>query len=171
MVDDSVIMVEDSTFTKLFTTVWQSLDDILLCAGILLVSIPLLTSCSHRVHSYFKYSVYVSQSINFVSVAVVLVFLLGHLMGEKVAVSLFSGFSVGIGYALQPYIVSLLSGATYYCSNMIKEGDEIVVDKKRYRVIDNGVLYICAQEVSEDMLVYLPNSMFENRPLVCHKKN
>lgn len=164
-------MVEDNTFTTLFTTVWKSLDDILLCAGILLVSIPLLTSCSHSVHSYFKYSVYVSQSINFVSVAVVLVFLLGHLMGEKVAVSLFSGFSVGIGYALQPYIVSLLSGATYYCSNMIKEGDEIVVDKKRYRVIDNGVLYICAKEVTEDMLVYLPNSMFQNRPLVCHKKN
>lgn len=163
--------MEDNTFTKLFTTVWTSLDDILLCAGILLVSIPLLTSCSHGVHSYFKYSVYVSQSINFVSVAVVLVFLLGHLMGEKVAVSLFGGFSVGVGYALQPYIVSLLSGATYYSSNMISEGDEIVVDKKRYSVIDNGILYICAKDVSEDIVVYLPNSMFQNRPLICHKKN
>jgi len=164
-------MVDDNTFTKLFTTVWTSLDDILLCAGILLVSVPLLTSCSHGIHSYFKYSVYVSQSINFLSILVVLVFLLGHLMGEKVAVSLFGGFSVGVGYALQPYIVSLLSGATYYSSNMISEGDEIVVDKKRYRVIDNGILYICAKDMGEDIVVYLPNSMFQNRPLICHKKN
>jgi small-conductance mechanosensitive channel len=162
-------MVEDNTFTKLLTTVWTSLDDILLCAGILLVSIPLLTACSHGLHSYFKSSVYVSQSINFVAVAVVLVFLLGHLVGEKVAISLFGGFSVGVGYALQPYIVSLLSGATYYSTNMICEGDEIVVDKKKYRVIDNGILYILAKDVNENMMVYLPNAMFQNRPLICHK--
>lgn len=161
----------DNTFTKLLSTVWTSLDDILLCTGVLLVSLPLLTSCSHCIHTYFKYSVYISQSIHFVSVAVVLVFLLGHLMGDKVAVSLFGGLSVGIGYAMQPYIVSLLSGATYYSSNMIGEGDEIIVEKKRYQIIDNGILYITAKDVNENILVYLPNSMFQNRPLVvCHTK-
>ena len=163
-------MPDENSFTKLLTTVWGSLDDILLCTGIVLVSVPLLATCSHSIHGYFKYTVYMSQVVHFVSIVVVFAFLLGHLVGEKVAVSLFGGFSVGVGYALQPYIVSLLSGATYYTASMVNEGDEIVVDKKKYEVIDNGILYICAKDV-DNIIVYIPNSMFQNRPLICYKKN
>ena len=158
-------MSEESTFTKLFTTVWTSLDDIFLCVGILLVSFPLLGSCSASIHHYFKYSMYVSQAVHFITVGIVVAFLLGHLVGEKVSISLFGGFSVGVGYALQPYIVSLLSGAAYYSSNIITEGDEIMIDKKKYKVIENGILYICAKDMTENMVVYLPNSMFQNKPL------
>lgn len=99
----------------------------------------------------------------------ILIFLLGHLLGERVAVSLFGGFSVGLGYAMQPYIVSLLSGATYYSSSMIREGDQILLDDKKYVVIDNGILYICAKDSKDNIVVYLPNSMFESSPLKCIK--
>jgi small-conductance mechanosensitive channel len=48
-----------------------------------------------------------------------------------VMVSLLQGFGLGIGYALQPYIVSLLSGCNYYFSGMIEAGD-IIWRKKSY---------------------------------------
>ena len=162
-------MDSTSSFTNLFTTIWSSLDDILLSFGILLVSIPFFFTCSKGLHQYFKCSIYISQLFNFVAVGGVLIFLLGHLLGEQVAVSLFGGFSVGLGYAMQPYIVSLLSGATYYSSSMISEGDQIVVDNQKFIVIDNGILYICAKDSKDNTVVYIPNSMFENSPLKCIK--
>ena len=162
-------MDSDSSFTHLFTKIWSSLDDILLCFGVLLVSVPFFFACSKGMHQYFKCSIYLSQLSNFVAVGGVLIFLLGHLLGDQVAVSLFGGFSVGLGYAMQPYIVSLLSGATYYSSSMISEGDQILLDNKKYVVIDNGILYICAKDSKDNTVVYLPNSMFESSPLKCIK--
>lgn len=162
-------MDSDNSFTNLFTTIWTSLDDILLCVGVLLVSVPFFFTCSKGLHHYFKSSVYISQLFNFVAVGGLLIFLLGHLLGDRVAVSLFGGFSVGLGYAMQPYIVSLLSGATYYSSSMIGEGDQILLNDKKYVVIDNGILYICAKDMEENIVVYLPNSMFDSRPLICIK--
>lgn len=162
-------MDSDNSFTNLFTTIWSSLDDILLSFGVLLVSVPFFFGCSKGLHQYFKCSIYISQLFNFVAVGGILIFLLGHLLGERVAVSLFGGFSVGLGYAMQPYIVSLLSGATYYSSSMISEGDQILLDDKKYVVIDNGILYICAKDSKDNIVVYLPNSMFESSPLKCIK--
>ena len=175
-------MSSRNTFNDFFTAVWASLDDILLCVGIILVSIPILFTCSRGIHIYFKTSIYVAQAINFICVFALFAFVIGHLVGESVAVSLFGGFSVGIGYALQPYIVSLLSGLTYYSSSMLKEGDIIVLNNRRYRIQSNGILYIVAEEmptvegiIQKDLpppalTVYLPNSMFQNMELKCIPK-
>ena len=173
-------MSSTNTFTNFFTTVWSSLDDILLCLGVALVSVPVLFACSNGIHIYFETSVYIAQTINFFCLFSLFAFVLGHLVGDNVAVSIFGGFSVGIGYALQPYIVSLLSGITYYSSSMLKEGDLIVLKGSKYRIKSTGVLYIIAEELEKtpdspmssepSLTVYLPNSMFQNMELKCIPK-
>ena len=175
-------MSSTNTFNNFFTTVWGSLDDILLCAGVLLVSIPIFFTCSGVIHTYFETSIYVAQSINFICIFSLFAFIFGHLVGESVAISLFGGFSVGIGYALQPYIVSLLSGITYYSSSMLKEGDIIVLNERQYLIQSNGILYIIAEEIRKEeyktendsspppLIVYLPNSMFQSMELKCIPK-
>lgn len=163
------IMDSNNSLTILLTTIWTSLDDILLCLGVMMLSVPFFFTCSQCLHHYFHCSIFISQLFNFTAVGSILIFLLSHLLGEQIAVSLFGGFSVGLGYAMQPYIVSLLSGATYYSSSMIGEGDQILLDEKKYLVLTNGILYICAKNVQDNTTVYLPNSMFGNSPLKCIK--
>jgi len=62
---------------------------------------------------------------------------------------------------------------------MLKEGDIIVLDDRRYRIQSNGILYIVAEEIRKEegntpkdipppaLTVYLPNSMFQNMELKC----
>jgi hypothetical protein len=65
---------------------------------------------------------------------------------------------------------------------MLKEGDIIVLNNRRYRIQSNGILYIVAEEmptvegiIQKDvpppaLTVYLPNSMFQNMELKCIPK-
>ena len=90
----------------------------------------------------------------------VFLFLLGQAAGEESTISMLQGFALGVGYALQPYIVSLLSGATYFSTGMLKAGDQILIEKDEYKIISNGVLYIEAENITKNIIVYVPNGYF-----------
>ena len=98
--------------------------------------------------------------ITFLLLTTVSLYLLGHVAGEASTVSILQGFALGVGYALQPYIVSLLSGATYFVSGIISANDVIFVDGNKYTIVSNGILYIEAR--SDDISIFVPNNFFNN---------
>lgn len=154
--------VVDLPFTLVFNSVWYSLDDFFLCIGIILVSVPIITAIGGATQHYFRYSLWVGQAITFVLIATVFLFLLGHVAGESSTVSMLQGFALGVGYALQPYIVSLLSGATYFSTSMLEAGDQIYMDGDEYNIVSNGILYIKAEHTTKNILIYVPNGYFQN---------
>jgi small-conductance mechanosensitive channel len=153
----------DLPFTLAIDTIWNYLDDFFLCIGVIIISVPLVLFIGSTTQHYFLYSLWTGQMITFVLLASVFLYLFAHIAGETASVSILQGFALGIGYALQPYIVSLLSGATYFSAGMIKANDTIVVDNVEYVVIENGILYIEAKEVTESgSTVFIPNNFFNN---------
>jgi small-conductance mechanosensitive channel len=153
----------DLPFTLAFDAVWYSLDDFFLCIGVVVISVPLVLSIGSATQHYFRYSLWTGQMITFVLFASVFLYLFGHIAGETATVSILQGFALGFGYALQPYIVSLLSGATYFSAGMIKAKDIIIVDNVEYVVVENGILYIEAKEVTDSgSIVFIPNNFFNN---------
>lgn len=153
---------DDLPFTFALTHIWNSLDDFFLCIGIVLLSVPLIVAIGSTVQHYFRYSRWMGQMITFGLLTGVFLYLLGYVAGQTTSVSLLQGFALGVGYALQPYIVSLLSGATYFSTGMLKANDLILIEEKEYKVISNGIFYIEASRVTENIILYIPNHFFNN---------
>jgi len=143
----------------LLDTVWRSLDDILVCAGMFIVSQVFSGYCSWSLRTYFQCSHYTSQTVHFTILFMVFIFLVGHLIGSATATSLFSGFSIGLGYAMQPYIVSLLAGATFRSTGMFERGDSVRISGSEYVLDHIGLIYVCASDEKDGYKMYFPNSM------------
>ena len=146
----------------LLTTVWHSLDDIFVCAGVFLAAKIFASVVQGSLKNYFHCSHYISQIFNFGILFVTVIFLVSHLIGESTANSLFGGFSIGFGYAMQPYIVSLLAGATFRSGSMFRVKDTIEINGVEYVVEHVGLLYICV--VRDKYKTYFPNSMMAQTP-------
>lgn len=147
----------------LLTTVWHSLDDILVCVGVFIISQVFSSYCSWTLQTYFQCSHYTSQGVHFAILFTVFIFLVGHLIGSSTATSLFSGFSIGLGYAMQPYIVSLLAGATFRSTGMFRAGDQVTINGSAYTLEHIGLIYVCVRD--KDFCVYFPNSMLSGTPV------
>jgi small-conductance mechanosensitive channel len=159
----------DHTLTTLFEKVWSSLDDILACVGVLLVSRILANSLHWCAKSYFELSIYSAQAIHFGFLFVVFMFLISHLIGSSTAVSLFSGFSIGFGYAMQPYIMSLLAGATFRSTDMFRKGDSVRIDDQIYILDHIGLLYVCVKK--DNFVTYFPNAKLSSSAVGIRKRD
>jgi len=156
-----------SSFDTLLMNIWRSLDDIFLCIGVFIVARVVAYSCYWCLHIYFNVDEYESEFIQYGFLGTILVFLISHLFGETAVASLLGGFSIGIGYAFQPYIISFLSGSTLRATNTLSHGTVILFTTPtgitRLTVRQLGLLHICVS--NGDTLTYIPNSYFQTTPL------
>ena len=159
---DNTDDISSTSFIELFSKIWNSLDDILVCLGVFLVVQVFSSRLNHCLLNYFDMSAYIAQSAQFLFLFSTIIFLISHLLGSSVAVSLFSGFSIGLGYALQPYIVSLLAGGTLRMSNIIRRGDTLIIEEKSLVVDHVGLLYISTKK--DKVITYFPSAMLSSRP-------
>lgn len=146
----------------LFQQVWDSLDDIIVCVGILILSLKCTRSLHFCMRSYFGCMAYISQAVHFAVLFTITVFLMSHLVGMETAKSLFGGFSIGIGYAMQPYIVSLVAGGTFLFTSILRAGDRLEIGQQTVIVDHVGLLYVAAK--TGKTTTYFPNSMLASSP-------
>jgi len=146
------------SLSTLLSTVWSSLDDIFVCVGVALAATVVASSTQWCLLNYFKCTHYVAQVFHFIFLFMVVVFLISHLIGDSVASSLFSGFFIGFGYAMQPYIVSLLAGATFQSGSMFGPHDSLKIDGVDYVVEHIGLLYLCLSS-NDGYKTYFPNAV------------
>ena len=158
----SSLEVNGISLVTLFERIWESLDDIIVCVGMLLLSSKISRAFHSCLRVYFEMSEYVSQSVHFLLMFVMVAFLLGHLVGAETAQSLFGGFSIGIGYALQPYIVSLVAGGTFIFTRILRSGDQLTINGNTVLVDHVGLLYVAAK--NDKQITYFPNAMMAQHP-------
>ena len=147
---------------SLFERIWNSLDDIFVCFGMFLVATQLANSTYSCMRNYFRLSFYVSQATHFALLSTFCIFLIGHLVGSETAISFLGGLSIGLGYALQPYIVSLLAGGTLLSMETIRVGDELRIGKESATVEHVGLLYVTTKQ--DTFKTYFPNAMLAQTP-------
>lgn len=150
-----------SSIESLFTKFAESLDDIFIAVATFILLRVLSSWLYWCIFAYFRFSAYVAEVSNFLLWLVLSVFVLNHLFGTEISTSLFSGFSIGMGYAFQPYIVSLFTGL---CNGfMIQTGDTILINDKPCRVIKLTLFYVAVN--ADGYTTYLPHAYFTSRPL------
>lgn len=149
------------SLSTLCLTIWESLDDILICLSVFLLLRVIASWCYWCCFSYFKCDEYISGLVEFVFLGTLSIFVLTHLFGPGVALSLFSGFSVGMGYAFQPYIISFFTG--FWTRQFIKKGDRLFLNQKIVVVDHISILYICVR--IDNMKSYITHSQFQSTPL------
>ena len=166
----NLLQIMYETFELLLTSVWLSFDDIFICLGAFIVARVLASGMFWCLRSYFNIGAYESQLAQFSFLAVVVVFLISHLFGETALTSILGGFSIGIGYALQPYIICFLSGSTLRAAGILRKGQTVIMPgdpPKMLTVEQLGLLHICVSD--EKTTTYIPNSYFQTAPLVIAK--
>jgi hypothetical protein len=152
------------SFETLFVNIWGSLDDVFICVAMAIVLRVVSQWLYWCMASYFHLTIYMSDSINFLFLGTLSVFLLNHLFGPTVAVSLFSGLTIGMGYAFQPYIISLFTGLYNKSSGLTMNGDKILFNGKPATVTSVTLLHVVVRNEVGD--VYIPHAFFQSTPLV-----
>tara|TARA_B110000285_G_scaffold177566_2_gene199479 strand:- start:8588 stop:9070 length:483 start_codon:yes stop_codon:yes gene_type:complete len=157
------------SFELLLQSIWLSLDDIFICLGAFVVARVFAGAIYWCLHSYFDIDAYESELVQFGFLGIVVVFLISHLFGETAVTSILGGFSIGIGYALQPYIISFLAGSTLRATNTLTQGKIILFNNQKLTVEHLGLLYVCAKH--DGTKTYIPNSYFQSAPLIVEEKS
>jgi len=149
------------SFESLFSNIASSMDDLFIAATtfvVLRVVSSWLYWCMYR---YFRLSAYMSETVNFLMWLLLSVFVVNHVFGTEISTSLFSGFSIGMGYAFQPYIVSMFTGL---CNGfMIRQGDTILLNDKAVVVKKLTLFYVVV--ACGEYQTYVPHSFFASTPL------
>lgn len=153
---------ENVSFLFLFQRIWYSLDDILVSLGVFLIACQVSRFLHYCLRYYFRASAYISQATHFVFLFTVFVFLVSHLLGASTAASLFGGFSIGFGYAMQPYIVSFVAGGTFMITRIVRPGDQLTIGDKTVMVHHVGLLYVATKY--EKSTTYFPTAVLAQAP-------
>lgn len=157
------------SFELLLQSIWLSLDDILICTGAFIVARVFGSAIYWCLTSYFNIDAYESELVQFAFLGTVVVFLISHLFGDQAVTSILGGFSIGIGYALQPYIISFLAGSTLRASNTLTKGKVIIFNEQKLTVEYLGLLYVCASQ--KGLKTYIPNASFQTVPLIVEDRS
>tara|TARA_B100000795_G_scaffold58599_1_gene38995 strand:- start:4274 stop:4762 length:489 start_codon:yes stop_codon:yes gene_type:complete len=157
------------SFELLLQSIWFSLDDIFICLCAFVVARVVAGAIYWCLNSYFDIDAYECELVQFIFLGIVVVFLISHLFGETAVTSILGGFSIGIGYALQPYIISFLAGSTLRATNTLTKGKIIIFNEQKLTVEHLGLLYVCATH--DGIKTYIPNAYFQSAPLSVEEKH
>ena len=144
--------------------IWSSLDDVILSIGALLLAVGVSKNIHWVFSEYFATSSFVAQMAHVFVLGGAFVSILTHLFGDGVSKAIFGGFSIGVGYAMQPFIRNVLGGCILRSSEMVRPGMRIRINEKEYEVVDVGLYYTSLRTNDSSGVEYLPNTSFENGP-------
>jgi len=155
------------SFETLFGTVWNSLDDVLICIAVFFLCQSVGRFLYWCVAHYFGQSKYAAELSSTLWMMSTIVYLASHLAGKESAVSLFSGFLIGVGYAMRPYITSFVTSAMLKSSDILKAGDTVQINGTDYVIDHIGLLYVCARNGA--YMTYLPVDRMGSNPFSVKK--
>ena len=158
-------LLTSSSFQTLFTTIWNSLDDILLCIGMFMIARIIAKALKWSLHEYFDTSKFISQVVEFLFMTIVNIFLISHLCNQAILQALFGGISIAIGYAFQPYIISFFTGMMIRAENVFGPGNQITVQGLSGEVEHIGMFYVHLKDGS-----CVPNAIFQSAIFSVKKK-
>ena len=157
-------------FSSMFDTVWMTIDDVLVSVALLLITFSITERLYVFLKSYLNVNMFVSQGINFAITLMVVLLVIQHLFGMQTYASLIGGVSIGIGYALQPYIIGLFNGMMMQSREPFSVGSEIEFEQVKGTVQEIGLFYtyICTDK---DKKVVIPNQMFHQGFVTVHNES
>lgn len=108
-----------STFKDCLDTILSNLDDFAIIIFILIVGNKLAELLYRFIANFLERSIFTAQSIKLSLQIFIGVISFVHLVGENVVNNASAGIAIGVGYAFQPYIISMFNGLMLHNDNII----------------------------------------------------
>ena len=148
-----------NVFSSMFDTIWVTIDDVLVSVALLLVTFAFTERLYVFLKQYLEVNMFVSQGVNFIITLLVVLMVIQHMFGYQTYNSLIGGISIGIGYALQPYIIGLFSGMMMQSKEPFTKGSTIRFNNVEGVVKEVGLFYTYVY-TNDNKRIVVPNQLF-----------
>ena len=108
-----------STFRECLDTILSNLDDFAVIIFILIVGNKLANLLYRFLANFMKTSLFTAQSVKLSLQTFIGVISFVHLVGDDIIKNASAGIAIGVGYAFQPYIISMFNGLMLHNDNLI----------------------------------------------------
>lgn len=158
-----------STFTHVADSIVSEIDDFALVIFILIVGNKLSQTLYSFIHKFLKLDLLYAEAVK-VSLQVFLFSICAiQLLGAETLRSASAGIAIGVGYAFQPYVISIFNGLMIHNDNVMGKGKTISIlglNISNARVESIG-LFNTTLYHDGDMLI-LSNSMLSKSCITLH---
>ena len=160
MCDDMTYMW--SAFSFLANNFLEVIDDVLVSIIVLTLGSVIGHGVHHVLYRMLKYPKMIADVITTSWRFFLIGLCLYQVIGMGSVQHFVNGFSIGIGYALQPYIMSIFNGFTLYSGKVLRTNVEVRLEKGTdfYRVESVGLFFTTLRR--GDIQRIVPNSKMMN---------
>jgi small-conductance mechanosensitive channel len=108
-----------TTFKDCLDTILSNLDDFAIIIFILIVGNKIADLLYRFIVNFMQRSLFTAQALKLSLQAFIGVISFVHLVGEDIIKHASAGIAIGVGYAFQPYIISMFNGLMLHNDNLI----------------------------------------------------
>ena len=121
-----------TTFRELLDSIISNIDDFFVIVLIAIIGNKLASFLYTFLYKFMKLSLFTSQTVKISLQIFIFATCLIQLLGGETLASATGGIAIGVGYAFQPYIISIFNG-------LMIHNDDVINDKKWVSLLSSNV--------------------------------
>lgn len=161
-----------STFKECTDALLDNIDDFAVIIFILIVGNKLADLLYRFIANFLERSLFTAQAIKLSLQIFIGVISFVHLIGETTINNAAAGIAIGVGYAFQPYIISLFNGLMLHNDNLIKNGVYIDIASQgieNSQVFTIGLFNTILKDTDGNIILVSNSSLMQSSVVIKNK--
>lgn len=161
-------------FQSIGTDMWENADDVLVSIILIIIGNVIASIIYYFTKEFLKTGVLFAQIVKITFQLFIIVICVVQVIGEDVVSHFTGGISIGLGYALQPYIISIFNGL------MVHNDHDVVPKKTRISLPSEGItnayvesigLFNTVLKENGDTIIISNSTLTRGALRILHEKN
>ena len=161
-------------FESIGSGMWENADDVLVSIILIIIGNIIASLIYYFTKEFLKTGVLFAQIIKITFQLFIIVICVVQIIGQDVVSHFTGGISIGLGYALQPYIISIFNGL------MVHNDHDVVPKKTRISLPSEGItnayvesigLFNTVLKENGDTIIISNSSLTRGALRILHAKN
>ena len=162
-----------ATFKGFADSMFENVDDFAIVVFIIMVGNKLSQLLFTFLHSFMGLGLFPAQTVKISTQLFIFTICFIQLIGSEVLTSASAGIAIGVGYAFQPYIISVFNGLMIHNDNSIVEFESWLTIPSQgianAKVVSIGLFNTELQDEAGDRVI-LSNSKLSASAITVHKE-
>lgn len=158
-----------STFKECTNALLDNIDDFAVIIFILIVGNKLADLLYRFIANFLERSLFTAQAVKLSLQIFIGVISIVHLIGETTINNAAAGIAIGVGYAFQPYIISLFNGLMLHNDHVIKHGvyvDIISQHITNAKVVTIGLFNTVLNDVHGNIVLVSNSALIQSSVII-----
>lgn len=161
-------------FQSIGTDMWENADDVLVSIILIIIGNVIASIIYYFTKEFLKTGVLFAQIVKITFQLFIIVICVVQVIGEDVVSHFTGGISIGLGYALQPYIISIFNGL------MVHNDHDVVPKQTRISLPAEGItnayvesigLFNTVLKENNDTIIISNSTLTRGALRILHEKN